>query len=87
MGDEWNDEWDDEIEIDKNYSENDIKLIKDYNKKLIDDRNITMTNKVEEYFKDNKKVFFMVGALHVIGDKGIAKELEQRGYTVKQITK
>lgn len=78
---------DDEMEIESNYSESEIKLIEDYNKKLIDDRNNTMTNKVEEYFNDDKDVFFMVGALHVIGDKGIAKELEQRGYTVKQITK
>ena len=77
---------DDEMDIESNYSETEIKLIKDYNKKLIDDRNITMANKVEEYFNDDKDVFFMVGALHVIGDKGIAKELEQRGYTVK-ITK
>ncbi len=69
------------------YSEEDIKIIEDYSKSLVDDRNITMTDKFEEYFNNGYKTFFMVGAAHLVDDAGIASLLEQRGYTVEQINK
>ena len=65
------------------YSKEDLVLIKDYNKKMLDDRNIGMKNKLEEYFNNNYTVFYMVGAAHLLGDNGIAKLLENDGYTVK----
>ena len=78
---------DDDIEVKDNYTKEQIKEINDYNKKLIDDRNIGMTNKLIEYFNNNYDTFYMVGTLHLIGDKGIAKQLEAKGFTVKQVNK
>ena len=75
-----------ELEIKSNYSKEEIDLIKDYNKKLLDDRNINMTNKLIEYFNNNYDTFYMVGAAHLVGDNGIAHLLETKGYTVKQIS-
>lgn len=76
---------DEEIETDETYTKEQIDLINDYNTKIINDRNQNMTNKLIEYFDNNYDTFYMVGTLHLIGDNGIAKLLEQKGYTVKQI--
>ena len=58
-------------------------IIEDYNKAFLYDRNEYMADKLIEYFEDNKKVFFMVGAAHLPGNKGIATILARKGYTVK----
>ena len=74
------------VEIDtKDYSKEDVALLEDYNKKMLDDRNIGMKDKLEEYFNNGYDVFYMVGAAHLLGDKGIAKLVEQDGYTVKLV--
>ena len=52
---------------------------------MLDDRNIGMKDKLEEYFNNGYDVFYMVGAAHLLGDKGIAKLVEQDGYTVKLV--
>ena len=75
----------DELEIKSNYTKEEINIIKDYNKKLLDDRNINMTNKLIDYFNNNYDTFYMVGAAHLVGDKGIAKLLQEKGYNVKQM--
>lgn len=75
-----------ELDIKSNYTQEEINIIKDYNKKLIDDRNITMTKKLEEYFNNNYHTFYMVGAAHLVSDKGIAHLLKEKGYIVKQIS-
>lgn len=74
-----------DIDIDENYSQEEIDIINDYNKKLVDDRNVTMTEKLMEYFDDGKKVFFTVGEGHVVGEDGIVKRLEKEGYTVQLV--
>lgn len=74
-----------DIDIKDGYTEQQIEYINNYNKKLVDDRNDSMTEKVVEYFNDNKDVFFMVGDFHIIGENGVAKQLEKKGYTVKQV--
>jgi uncharacterized protein YbaP (TraB family) len=55
-------------------------------KKLLDDRNVTMAAKMDEYLKGKDSVFVVVGAAHIIGDKGIAKMLRDKGYKVDQVT-
>jgi uncharacterized protein YbaP (TraB family) len=45
-----------------------------------------MTGKMEEYLKGKDPVFVVVGAAHIIGDKGIAKQLRDKGYKVEQVT-
>jgi uncharacterized protein len=58
---------------------------KSLEKKLLDDRNVTMTTKLEEYLKGKEPIFAVVGAAHIIGDKGIAKQLRDKGYKVDQV--
>ena len=64
------------------YTKEDLALMEQYNKKMLDDRNVGMKEKLEEYFNSNYTVFYMVGTAHLIGDNGIAKLLETDGYTV-----
>ena len=52
---------------------------------MLDDRNIGMKNKLEEYFNNGYTVFYMVGTAHLIGDQGIAKLVELDGYTVTRV--
>ena len=59
---------------------------KNLEKKLLDDRNVVMTGKMEEYLKGKDPIFVVVGAAHIIGDKGIAKQLREKGYKVDQVT-
>lgn len=68
-------------------SEEDKQLIENYNIELVDKRNVGMKNKLEEFFENNQKVFFMVGTAHLVGEKGIANLLIQDGYSVKQLNK
>ena len=58
---------------------------KSLEKKLLDDRNVAMTAKMEEYLKGKEPIFVVVGAAHIIGDKGIAKQLRDKGYKVDQV--
>lgn len=53
--------------------------------KLNDERNIEMAKKINEYFQDDNIYFIVVGALHLIGDKGIIHLLEDKGYETKQL--
>jgi hypothetical protein len=59
---------------------------KSLTKKMIDDRNVAMTAKIDAYLKAKDSVFVVVGAAHIIGDKGIAKLLRDKGYKVEQVT-
>ena len=71
------------VELDETeYSKEDLALMEQYNKKMLDERNVGMKEKLEEYFNNNYTVFYMVGTAHLIGDNGIAKLLEADGYTV-----
>ncbi|MDA3885317.1 MAG: TraB/GumN family protein [Candidatus Delongbacteria bacterium] len=53
-------------------------------KKLIDDRNITMTDKIEGYLNDktDKKYFVVVGAGHLVDIGGIVDLLGKKGFKV-----
>ncbi|MFJ7567313.1 TraB/GumN family protein [Herminiimonas sp. NPDC097707] len=52
---------------------------------LLDQRNPNMANKVEALLKTDKMSFVAVGALHLLGDKGVPSLLQKRGYEVKRI--
>jgi uncharacterized protein YbaP (TraB family) len=55
-------------------------------KKLLDDRTVIMAAKIDEYLKGKDPVFVVVGAAHIIGDKGAARLLRDKGYKVEQVT-
>ena len=53
--------------------------------KLIYKRNRNMASKIEEYLQTGETYFVVVGAAHLVGDKGILELLRMRGYTVTQL--
>jgi uncharacterized protein YbaP (TraB family) len=55
-------------------------------KKLLDDRNVTMAARLDEYLKSKEHAFVVVGAAHIVGEKGVAKLLRDKGYKVDQVT-
>jgi uncharacterized protein len=55
--------------------------------KLLDERNVQMTGKIEDYLKGKDPHFVIVGAAHLIGDKGIVKLLQDKKYKVEQVEK
>ena len=54
-------------------------------KRLLDDRNKGMVAKIDGYLKTREIYFVVVGAGHLVGDKGIVKMLKERGYSVEQL--
>jgi uncharacterized protein YbaP (TraB family) len=55
-------------------------------KKLLDDRNVTMAARLDDYLKGKEQAFVVVGAAHIVGEKGVAKLLRDKGYKVEQVT-
>ena len=53
--------------------------------KLIYKRNRNMAQKIEGYLKTNSTYYVIVGAAHLLGDKGIIQLLKDRGYSVEQL--
>lgn len=65
--------------------EKEDKYLKEYNDKLITERNVKMTNGLEKAIKKDDTIFCVVGLGHIIGEGGIASLLENKGYTVEII--
>jgi uncharacterized protein len=51
---------------------------------IVYQRNTAMTAKIEPLLKGHDKSFVVVGAAHLIGDKGILKQLEAKGYKLER---
>ena len=47
-------------------------------------RNAAMAAKVEEYLKEKGRFFVVVGAGHLVGEKGIVERLKGKGFSVEQ---
>jgi uncharacterized protein YbaP (TraB family) len=54
-------------------------------RKILYERNGPMTDKIEGYLKSGGTYFVVVGAGHLVGDKGIIELLRKRKYKVEQI--
>jgi len=52
--------------------------------KIIDERNLQMVEKIEDYLEDDDVYFVIVGAAHLLGENGIVNLLIERGYSVSQ---
>jgi hypothetical protein len=52
--------------------------------RLIFRRNITMAEKIKAYLRSTKSYFVVVGAGHLVGDKGIVTLLKKAGYKTQQ---
>lgn len=66
-------------------TQEEMKEIETFSNAMLKDQNVGMKNKFNEYFNGNKKVFYMVGAAHLIGDDGLASLLEKEGYKVTRV--
>jgi uncharacterized protein YbaP (TraB family) len=53
--------------------------------KLLDERNIAMTAKIEHFLQTPKSYFVAVGAGHLVGDKGILSLLRRKNFRVEQL--
>lgn len=56
-----------------------------YNDIMLYKRNEGMADKAAEFIENGDNYFFMVGALHFAGDKGVTALLEDKGYTVERL--
>ena len=54
-------------------------------KRLVDDRNGPMANRIAVYLNGKDQCFVVVGAGHLVGDKGIIKLLQEKNFKVEQM--
>ena len=57
----------------------------DQHRRMIDDRNRAMTVKITGMQSRGGTYFVVVGAAHLVGDKGIVALLEKRGQQPRQL--
>jgi len=62
----------------------DQRLAEDFQRRLIDERNRRMVERMQPYLRQGK-AFVAVGALHLPGKDGLLKLLERQGYTVRRL--
>ncbi|MFZ5905896.1 MAG: TraB/GumN family protein [Nitrospirota bacterium] len=53
--------------------------------KLMYQRNRNMRAKIEMYLKKNDTCFVIIGAGHLVGDRGIIESLKRKGYIIEQL--
>ena len=53
--------------------------------KLVYERNRKMVLKIEDFLRTEKTYFVVVGAAHLVGDRGIIEILRGKGYVVEQL--
>jgi len=53
---------------------------------LVVDRNMRWMPKLRALIGNDRKEFVLVGALHMVGEHSILKQLEERGFTIEQLT-
>ena len=54
------------------------------NEKMLYGRNRHMASRIEDYLRTKETYFVIVGAGHLVGDRGIIEILKRKGYTVEQ---
>lgn len=73
-----------EEEVDE-ATEEERALMEDYYDKMLTQRNLGMRDKAVEWLKAGDKVFFAVGAAHLVEEDGLVALLRTEGYTVEQV--
>jgi uncharacterized protein len=54
------------------------------NEKILYGRNRNMASKIEDYLRTKETCFVIIGAGHLVGDRGIIEILKRKGYAVEQ---
>ena len=67
------------------YTPEQTALLEDYNRRLLDERNLGMRERAVEYLAGGQTVFFAVGSAHMALDTGLVQLLMDAGYTVEQM--
>ena len=67
----------------EDYTEEEMKLLEEYNQKMLVDRNVLMADFAEKSLKDGDSVFICVGTAHIVGEGAMVDLLRDRGYTVE----
>jgi hypothetical protein len=60
-------------------------LMDEYLNSMLTQRDLGMVAAAERFMAEGKKVFYVVGLAHMIGENGIVEQLTRNGYTVEQI--
>lgn len=58
----------------------------EFNTRLLDDRNITMADKIAGYLERPETIFVMVGTAHIPGPNGVVALLEERGWHGRRLS-
>lgn len=66
-------------------SDEERKLVEEYNTKMLTERNVGMADKAEEYLSTEGTGFYIVGTAHIVGDGALVELLRDRGYTVEVV--
>lgn len=53
--------------------------------KLIYERNRKMASKIEDYLRTKETYLVIVGAGHLVGDRGVIEKMREKGYAVEQL--
>jgi uncharacterized protein YbaP (TraB family) len=53
--------------------------------KVVYERNMKMASKIEDLLRTSETYFVIVGAGHLVGDRGIIENLKRKGYLVEQL--
>ena len=61
--------------------------LKPRERRLIQERNLHMADKIEKLLELHKTCFVMVGSGHLVGEESIVSLLESKGHTVEQLDK
>lgn len=69
----------------ENMTEEQKKLVQEYNDLMLNNRNVGMVEKAKEYMASGDTVFFMVGSAHFYGEKGIVELLKADGCTFRKL--
>ena len=60
-------------------------LLEDYYDRMLTQRNLGMRDKAVQWLEAGDKVFFAVGAAHLVDEGGLVELLREAGYTVEQV--
>ncbi len=61
------------------------KSMADFYEKLLYERNRNMTSRIQEFLNSKDTYFVVVGAGHLIGERGIIETLRRKGYSIEQL--
>jgi len=62
-----------------------MKLTATLDEKVLYGRNAKMATRIEEFLKGGDKHFVAVGAMHLVGKRGLVEMLRAKGYEIRQL--